>query len=121
MIRGVKFASVPVRDQAAALKFYTESLGCTIVTDQPFDEKQRWIELGFSKSQTRLVLFTPDGHEERIGTMMNIAFWSDDVEATYETLRRRGVEFVQTPKKEDWGTAAVFKDLDGNVFVLSSK
>jgi hypothetical protein len=28
------------------------------------------------------------------------------------------VEFVQKPKKESWGTSAVFADPDGNTFVL---
>jgi hypothetical protein len=31
------------------------------------------------------------------------------------------VEFVKPPKKEDWGTAAIFKDPDGNQFVISSR
>jgi len=36
---------IPVSDQDRALDFYTEKLGFTIITDQPFDDKQRWIEL----------------------------------------------------------------------------
>jgi hypothetical protein len=31
------------------------------------------------------------------------------------------VEFEKDPKQEDWGTAAIFKDIDGNKFVLSSR
>jgi len=27
---------------------------------------------------------------------------------------------VQGPKKESWGTSAIFKDPDGNTFVLGS-
>ena len=44
----------------------------------------------------------------------------DDVEATYRQLRQRGVEFIQEPQKQPWGTFAKFKDPDGNQFVLSS-
>jgi hypothetical protein len=33
----------------------------------------------------------------------------------------RGVEFVSPPKKAPWGTAAIFKDVDGNTFVVSSR
>ena len=40
---------------------------------------------------------------------------------TYDELRGRGVEFVAPPKKEPWGTFAIFKDIDGNQFVLSPK
>lgn len=36
-------------------------------------------------------------------------------------MSARGVEFQQPPKKEHWGTSAIFQDPDGNVFVLSSK
>src|SRR5438477_13211197 len=58
MIKQIKFVSVPVADQDRALDFYTEKLRFTIITDQPFDEKQRWIELRVPKAETRLVLFT---------------------------------------------------------------
>jgi predicted enzyme related to lactoylglutathione lyase len=42
------------------------------------------------------------------------------VAATAAEMKARGVEFVQEPKKADWGTAAIFKDCDGNQFVLST-
>jgi len=121
MIKAVKFASIPVKDQNQALDFYTRRLGFQILTDQPFDGAQRWIELSIPGAETRVVLFTPPGHETRIGTFSNITFVSDNVEKTYEELSSRGVVFDQPPKKEHWGTSAIFKDLDGNVFVLSSK
>jgi predicted lactoylglutathione lyase len=44
-----------------------------------------------------------------------------DQPRTYQELSARGVDFEQPPKKEQWGTSAIFKDLDGNVFLLSSK
>lgn len=121
MIKAVKFVSIPVRDQDQALDFYTKKLGFQILTDQPFGGGRRWIELSVPGGETRVVPFTPPGHETRIGTFSNITFMSDNVEKTYEELSRRGVEFQQPPKKEHWGTSAIFKDLDGNVFVLSSK
>ena len=121
MIRGIKFAGVPVSNQDRALKFYTEKLGFRVMTDQPFTDKQRWIELGIPGAETGFVLFTPDGHENRIGSFVNLSFWSEDVFATYEQLKAKGVEFVKPPKKEDWGTAAIFKDPDGNQFVISSR
>ena len=60
MIRGVKFTSVPVSDQDRALAFYTEKLGFRLLTDQPFSEDQRWIELGIPGADTRIVLFRFD-------------------------------------------------------------
>lgn len=120
MIKGVKFVSIPVRDQDIALEFYTKKLGMRVITDSPFDDKQRWIELGIPRADTRIVLFTASGQEQMIGGMLNVTFMADDVVATAAELRARGVEFVQEPEKADWGTAAIFKDADGNTFVLAS-
>ncbi|HEX3645235.1 MAG TPA: hypothetical protein VHT95_06480 [Vicinamibacterales bacterium] len=48
------------------------------------------------------MLFTAPGQESMIGGFMNVTFMADDVEATA------------------WGTAAIFKDGDGDQFVLST-
>ena len=120
MIKGVKFVSIPVVDQERALQFYTEKLGMRVITDAPFDDKQRWIELGIPRAETRVVLFTAAGQEKMIGGFMNLSFATDDVEETWHELKERGVEFVKDPKKEDWGTAAIFRDSEGNQFVLST-
>ena len=62
MIVHVKFVSIPTTDQDRSLAFYTEKLGFKLVTDQPFNEKQRWIELRIGNAETRFVLFgTGDG------------------------------------------------------------
>jgi catechol 2,3-dioxygenase-like lactoylglutathione lyase family enzyme len=120
MIRGIKFASVPVRDQEKALQFYTKKLGFEIVTDQPFGD-QRWIELSIPGAESQLVLFTPPGHETHIGGFQPIVFWTDDIDKTYAELNGRGVQFTSLPKKEPWGTSSIFTDEDGNQFVLSSR
>jgi predicted enzyme related to lactoylglutathione lyase len=121
MITHVKFVSVPTRDQDRALAFWTEQVGFSVKTDQPFDAEQRWIELSIRNSGTSLVLFTPEGQEERIGSLFNGALACDDVEATYRQLTERGVSFVSAPQKQDWGSFAIFSDPDGNQFVLSSR
>lgn len=120
MIKGVKFASVPVDDQKRAVAFYTEKLGLRIVTDQPFSDSQRWIELGVPGAETRIVLFKFDKGLQP-GGFMNVVFWSDDVQKTYDELAAKGVEFMVPPKTESWGTSAIFRDSEGNQFVLSSK
>lgn len=121
MIRGISLASIPVTDQEVALKFYTEKLGFKILTDRPFTDKQRWIELLIPGAESKVALFTPEGHEDRIGTFQPLTFWCDDVMATSRMLREKGVRFAMEPKTETWGTMAIFKDPDGNQFVLSSK
>src|SRR6516164_8698574 len=120
MVRGIKFVGIPVRDQDISLKFYTQALGMKVVTDQPFTPKQRWIELMIPGADTGIALFTPEGHEKRIGEFQSISFWCDDVFAEADALKKKGVVFTKEPATETWGSAAVFKDPDGNQFVLSS-
>ena len=119
MITHVKFVSIPTRNQDLALAFYTEKLGFKLVTDQPHDDNQRWIELRIPGSDTRLVLFTLD--KIRVGSFFNGALACDNVEKTYQELMQRGVKFIEPPKREAWGSFAVFEDVDGNKFVLSAK
>ncbi len=120
MIKGIKFASIPVTDQDRALAFYTEKLGFTILTDQPFGE-QRWIELGIPGAQSGVVLFTPDEHKSHIGSFSHISFFTDDIDKTYQEFLQRGVEMDGPPEKMPWGTFISFKDPDGNSYVLSSR
>lgn len=121
MIKGIKFISIPVTDQDRALLFYTEKLGFRITTDQKMSPTQRWIELAIPGASTGVVLFTPEGHENRIGTFYPASFHCDDIEATYATLAAKGVDFPTPPTRQPWGTYAMFKDPDGNQFVLSAR
>lgn len=122
MIRQLKFVSIPTRDQARALAFWTEQVGFKVQTDQPMGPSgQRWIELSIPGAQTGVVLFTPEGQEDRVGSFFNGSFACDDVGYTYDQMLAKGVQFEGPPEKQPWGTYAKFKDPDGNTFVLSSR
>ncbi|HEX4809596.1 MAG TPA: VOC family protein [Bryobacteraceae bacterium] len=121
MIKRIKFLGIPVRDQDRALGFYTDKLGFRVLTDQQFSEKQRWIELSIPGAETGIVLFTPDGHEDRIGTFVNTSWEVSDVDQTYAGLQAKGVEFAGPPQKQPWGTFVKMKDSEGNQIVLSSR
>ena len=121
MITNVKFVSIPTHDQDRAVEFWTKRVGFQVFTDQPFDDHQRWIELRIGSSETHLVIFKFDAQGLQPGMTFNGALASPNVERTYQELVERGVEFVTEPQKEHWGTFAIFKDLDGNRFVLSSR
>lgn len=121
MIKRVKFIGIPVADQDRALEFYTQKLNFRVLTDQEFGPSQRWIELSIPGADTGVVLFTPPGHEDRIGTFVNTSWEVDDVEKTYEALTLQGVEFAAPPSKQSWGTSVIMKDSEGNSVVLSSR
>lgn len=122
MVR-VKLVTIPVQDQDRALKFYTEILDFKLNGDFPMGfGTQRWIELSSPiGEEVGVVLYTPEGQEDRIGTQSNIVFTSPDVEQTYQEWSSKGVEFIKPAQKSDWGgVEAVFKDCEGNIFALTS-
>jgi catechol 2,3-dioxygenase-like lactoylglutathione lyase family enzyme len=121
MLKRIKFVGIPVRNQDQALEFWTRKFGLQVATDQPMGNGQRWIELKIPGAQTGFALFTPPGHEDRIGTFQGLSLEVDDVEKAYRELVAAGVEFAQPPRKEQWGTSAIFKDPDGNSFVLATR
>ena len=117
MIKRISFATLPVKDQARALEFYTKQLGFRIFTDQTMGD-QRWIELQIPGAETMIVLdlrsdHRPDAHQP------GLCLIADNVKATYDDLIAKGVEFTQPPKKEHWGEHAIFKDSEGNLVIFT--
>ena len=121
MIRRIKFLGIPVADQDRALKFYTEKLGFELVTDVPVEEGQRWITLRIPGAETQISAAYAGGQRKLIGTYINMAYEVADVQATYEELRARGVEFADPPTPQPWGIYAVFKDSEGNLCCISQE
>ena len=50
-----------------------------------------------------------------------MSYACDDIDQTYKELTKRGVEFEGPPQKQPWGTYAMFKDSEGNRFVVSQE
>jgi catechol 2,3-dioxygenase-like lactoylglutathione lyase family enzyme len=116
MLKRINFTTVPVKDPSRALAFYTDKLGLRVFTDQQAGAT-RWIELSIPGAETRLVLHHQPAHVP--GHLPAVAFLADDVKATYEELRAKGVEFTQPPKKEHWGEHAILRDTEGNLVLFA--
>jgi len=116
MLKRINFAALPVKDQSRALDFYTQKVGLRVFTDQTMGE-MRWIELKIPGAETMLVLHHKPAHAP--SDEPALAFAADDVQATYDELRAKGVEFTQPPKKEHWGEHAIFKDSEGNLILFA--
>jgi catechol 2,3-dioxygenase-like lactoylglutathione lyase family enzyme len=133
MINRLSVVGIWVKDQNAALSFYTEKLGFEIRADVTMGD-YRWLTVGL-KSQPDLEFglsaLKPGGllNEEDIkvianlvetGKMISGVWKTDDCQKTYEELMAKGVEFTQPPTDQPYGIIeAVFKDNSGNIMVLS--
>lgn len=117
----VRSVGLYVGDQDRAKAFWTEQMGFELLVDTPMGDGEgapRWIEVKPPNDNTILVLFTPEGSESHIGSFSNVIFNAEDIQATYEELQNRGVEFTEPPSQQIWGWWAMFKDPDGNTYGL---
>jgi predicted enzyme related to lactoylglutathione lyase len=123
MIDRIATSAVYVSDQDAALDFYVNRLGFELRTDEPAGDGTRWIEVAPSGAATRVLLVSAGGgwSPERVGRFASLTFETGDLQACYRELVDRGVEFVQSPTAEPWGTMAQFRDQDGNTFVIAQR
>jgi catechol 2,3-dioxygenase-like lactoylglutathione lyase family enzyme len=119
-----------VHDQDEALAFYTNKLGMEVRSDATLPEMGdfRWLTVGpAGQPDIAIVLMLIPGPpimdvetaEEVRGLMAKgfagtIFLTTDDVHASYEELKGRGVEFVELPEERPYGIDSSFRDPSGN-------
>ena len=122
MITAPRFVSLFCTDQDKAVDFWSKKVGFDVQLDVPYEEGSsvRWIEVRPPKGDTYIVLSLPqEGQESLIGTFSNVWFQCDDLDATYEDLKSKGVNFLVPPSVADWDPNqrwAQFTDPDGNMY-----
>ncbi len=115
-------STVFVRNHDRSLQFYVDQLGFTVVADNRFEFGGRWVAVAPPDGSAILALVAPKRGSENykhIGRHTQIAFIAEDINATFELWRSRGVHFHHPPQKSLFGGAsAIFSDADGNSFEL---
>ena len=114
MINEIHSVAVVVSDRKRATQWYVEKLGFVVLEDAA----DHWTVVAPPGWRTGLHLCEAETLEPG---NTGILLYPDDFDATVKELKKKGVEFTQEPKEEPWGTYAMFKDPDGNVFWLMPK
>ncbi len=132
MIKRVTHATIYVKDQNEALRFYTEKLGFEVRSDMTMGDF-RWLTVGLKdQPDFEFILYglRPDGFflsEEDIAVMTRLLengkfgsplMKTDDIQKAYEEMTAKGVEFVRPPTEQPYAIEAIFKDNSGNTFSL---
>lgn len=109
-----------VRDYDEAIEFYTRALRFTLREDLPQGDGKRWVIVDPPDGQTGLLLARASGQAEsarigdqtggRVGFFLNVT----DFAEAHEHMTKAGVRFEEEPRREVYGTVAVFRDLYGN-------
>ncbi len=126
MKQSLGLTAIVVSDYDEAIDFYVGTLGFELVEDTHVPEQQkRWVVVappGCKESGLLLARAVGDEQSSRVGNQTGgrvfLFLYTDDFWRDYEAFRAKGVEFVREPKKESYGTVAVFTDLYGNLWDL---
>ncbi|GAA3360317.1 VOC family protein [Streptomyces antimycoticus] len=113
--------TVVVRDYDEAIAFYRDVIGFQLLEDTRIDAEKRWVVVAPPGARETAVLLARamTGEQEarvgdqtggRVGWFLNTEAFDRD----YERMRAAGVVFEEQPRREPYGTVAVFRDLYGN-------
>jgi predicted enzyme related to lactoylglutathione lyase len=109
-----------------ALKFYTKTLGGSLNMRATGDMKNAWASVSVGK--TEFWMIKPDKHEKR--ELAYSTFVVKDIKKTVVNLKRKRVKFLRAEKMSPdskidgpisyspYGAGAMFKDSEGNLFML---
>jgi catechol 2,3-dioxygenase-like lactoylglutathione lyase family enzyme len=123
------YVALLVRDYDEALAYFTHVLGFALIEDTVAKDRlgndKRWVLVSPPGAyDTSLLLARASTPEEatRIGNQTGgrvfLFLHTDDFWRDYNQLLGRGVKFIREPRREPYGTVAVFEDLYGNKWDL---
>lgn len=114
-----------VRDYDEAIAFYTQRLQFRVVADEPQGPGRRWVVLsppGAAETQLLLARADTPAQEQAVGCQAGgrvfLFLYTDDFGRDHAAMQARGVEFLEAPRHEAYGTVAVFRDLYGTKWDL---
>lgn len=120
--RRIGLTSLLVADYDLALSFYINRLGFVLVEDTALPEEQkRWVVIKPSEhAESALLLVQASTTEDikrigmPVGDRVSHFLYTDDFHRDYRRYLEAGVQFLESPRQEVYGTVAVFQDLYGN-------
>jgi catechol 2,3-dioxygenase-like lactoylglutathione lyase family enzyme len=134
MIR-IANAQLWVHDQDEALAFYTQKLGMEVRADVTLAELDnfRWLTVGpAGQPDFAITLMAIPGPpvmdadtREQVQELVAKGFagtvflTTDDIQASYEELKGRGVEFTEQPEERPYGIDSGLRDPSGNSLRLT--
>ena len=114
-----------VRDYDEALAFFTHTLNFTVVEDTRLSETKRWVLIAPPGPQGTSLLLARAATPEQMSRIGNqtggrvfLFLHTDDFWRDFREMTERKVKFTREPRKEPYGTVAVFEDLYGNQWDL---
>ncbi|HEY8265555.1 MAG TPA: VOC family protein [Steroidobacteraceae bacterium] len=114
-----------VRDYDEAIGFFTRALGFELLEDTALAAGKRWVRVAPHGERGAALLLaraaTPE-QERAVGNQSGgrvfLFLETDDFARERARMLAEGVRFLEEPRRESYGTVAVFLDLYGNKWDL---
>ena len=117
----ISLIALVVADYDEALAFYVGKLGFSLVEDTDMGAAKRWVVVSPPGAmETRLLLArAADEDQARAigaqgGGRVFLFLTTDDFDRDHARYLAAGVRFLGAPRREGYGTVAVFEDICGN-------
>ena len=117
MTQSISAFTVLVPSYEEGLAFFCRLLGFAVVEDTPLEGGKRWVVVApAGGAGSRVVLAVPSDDRQRArvgdqtGGRVGYFLQTDDFDRDYRALAARGVRFLESPRRESYGTVAVFTD-----------
>lgn len=125
MTSSIATIALVVAEYDEAIAFYRGRAGFTLLADTDMGGGKRWVVVAPpGGTGARLLLARADGPEQRkaignqTGGRVMLFLETDDFATDYAAMLARGVNFLEEPRHEVYGSVAVFEDLYGNKWDL---
>jgi catechol 2,3-dioxygenase-like lactoylglutathione lyase family enzyme len=117
MTQSIVAFTLLVPEYAEGLAFFRGVLGFEVIEDTALAEGKRWVVVAPAGNRgARIVLAVASDERQRArigdqtGGRVGYFLQTDDLDRDYHVLTTRGVRFLETPRREPYGTVAVFSD-----------
>ncbi|CUJ88794.1 putative enzyme related to lactoylglutathione lyase [Ruegeria denitrificans] len=121
MRQNLHAVTLVVPDYDAAIAFYTQVLNFALKQDIDLGDDKRWVLVSPPGSDSgSLLLAQADGPNQiaavgnQTGGRVGFFLQTDDFKRDHAAMRAKGVHFEEDPRREPYGTVAVWRDPFGN-------
>jgi len=128
MHQSIATASYLVRDYEEAIRFFVNRLGFELIEDTSLEQERagkRFVVVrprGSAGCSLLLAKAVDDRHLSAVGKQSGgrvfLFLQTDDFYRDHDSMKAKGVVFTERPRREAYGTVAVFLDLSGNKWDL---
>lgn len=116
--------AIVIDEYDAAINYYVNDLGFTLIEDTELSPEKRWVVVAPSSEGAQILLAKASNEQQQAaignstGGRVGFFLYTDNFAETYERYLSKGIEFTETPRNESFGEVVVFKDKYGNKWDL---